>query len=338
MCDSCSHLSQEEQANRVLVIKSMYVAMRRSKRILLRANEAARETANQANSADFFSRIDSASELSQAAVGRLMTSSRVSAKTVKEYEEVEAYLFENELVLCKALEPVQSSRSAKFRRTLSSLTMTMRNSSPSPTRLEDKRRSGSSTSSSTLHTRSPTPDNDSPLSSTTPAEFQLPSIATNDSPSLISPTPQPAAAIKLLSSYASLVSLRDINHHKLPMPVIKFTSSTDVTMSSTSECSSTAATMGVQQKSKYRMSRLCARERYPTGAISQISQAHELNGTVRLSIQIMMASGAEKCLVFRRLTRESADIWSRMIKCTVPLVEPEDEGENAAQNAYHCLL
>ncbi|KAJ2321051.1 hypothetical protein GGI00_006126 [Coemansia sp. RSA 2681] len=49
-----------------------------------------------------------------------------------------------------------------------------------------------------------------------------------------------------------------------------------------------------------------------------------------------MASGAERVLVFRRLTQESASIWVRMLKRTVPLVPVE--GENAAQNAYHCLL
>ncbi|KAJ2743914.1 Guanine nucleotide exchange factor for Cdc42p [Coemansia sp. BCRC 34301] len=313
LCDSCTFLTQEEQAKRVLVIKSMYAAMRHSKRVLSRANEAARETTNQANCADFFERVDNslAAQLSEEAVGRLMTSGRVSAKSSKDYEDLEAYLFANSLVLCKAMDPVQSSRSSRFRRTLSSLHMTIKSSSSLHTRLEDRRRSGSSSvSSSTLHTRSPTPDYC--------AEFQLPTIETNDSPSLISPPPPS----KLLNSYVSLVSLRD-----KPPPAIKFTSSVDVTIPDF-ECSA--------QASKHRVSRLYARERYPTSAISQTSQVHELNGTVRLTIQVRMASGVERILVFRRLTQESADIWVRMLRRAVPLV-PSEDGD-AAQNAYHCLL
>ncbi|KAJ2463253.1 Guanine nucleotide exchange factor for Cdc42p [Coemansia sp. RSA 2337] len=316
LCDSCSSLSLEDKNKRILVIKSMYRAMRHSKRILSRANETTREAMNQVNCTSFFDRIDSslAGDLSEQAMGRLMTSGRVSVKSTKDYEELEAYLFTGSLVLCKAVDPAQSSRSSKFRRTLSSLHMTIKASSIH-TKLEDRRRSGSSVSSSTLHTRSPTPDeSECPTPARTNLEFQLPSINTNDSPPLISPP------TKLLSSYASLVSLRD-----KPSPIIRFTSSVDVTISE-SECPG---------QSKSRLTRLCAREQFPTGAISQISQVHELNGTVRLTIQIMMASGSEKMLVFRRLTQETAAIWVRMLKRTVPLVPVEDE--NAAQNAYHCL-
>ncbi|KAJ2060353.1 Guanine nucleotide exchange factor for Cdc42p [Coemansia sp. S146] len=318
LCDSCSSLSLEDKNKRILVIKSMYRAMRHSKRILSRANEATREAINQVNCTSFFDRIDSSltSDLSEQAVGRLMTSGKVSAKSTRDYEELEAYLFTGSLVLCKAVDPAQSSRSSMFRRTLSSLHMTIKASSMH-TKLEDRRRSGSSVSSSTLHTRSPTPD-DCAGECLTPArtncEFQLPTINTNSSPPLISPP------TKLLSSYASLVSLRD-----KPSPIIRFTSSVDVTISE-SEC---------HGQSKSRLTRLCAREQYPTGAISQISQVHELNGTVRLTIQIMMANGSEKMLVFRRLTQETAAIWVRMLKRAVPLVPVEDE--NAAQNAYHCL-
>ncbi|KAJ2882171.1 Guanine nucleotide exchange factor for Cdc42p [Coemansia aciculifera] len=318
LCDSCSSLSLEDKNKRILVIKSMYRAMRHSKRILSRANEATREAINQVNCTSFFDRIDSslASDLSEQAVGRLMTSGKVSAKSTRDYEELEAYLFTGSLVLCKAVDPAQSSRSSMFRRTLSSLHMTIKASSMH-TKLEDRRRSGSSVSSSTLHTRSPTPDDcagECPTPARTNCEFQLPTINTNDSPPLISPP------TKLLSSYASLVSLRD-----KPSPIIRFTSSVDVTISE-SEC---------HGQSKSRLTRLCAREQYPTGAISQISQVHELNGTVRLTIQVMMANGSEKMLVFRRLTQETAAIWVRMLKRTVPLVPVEDE--NAAQNAYHCL-
>ncbi|KAJ2813095.1 Guanine nucleotide exchange factor for Cdc42p [Coemansia furcata] len=305
LCDSCASLSLEDKAKRVLVIKSMYRAMRHSKRILSRANEATREATNQANSASFFDRIDASltSDLSEESVGRLMTSGKVSVRSTRDYEELEAFLFAGSLVLCKPVDPVQSSRSAKFRRTLSTLHMTIRTS----TRLEDRRRSESSVSSSTLHTRSPTPDD---CAECPAREFQLPTIA-RDSPPLISPP------TKLLSSYASLVSLRD-----KPSPIIRFTSSVDVTIAD--EC-----------QSKARLSRLCPREQYPTGAISQISQAHEINGTVRLTIQVMMASGSEKILVFRRLTQETAAVWVRMLKHAVPLVPVDDE--NAAQNAYHCL-
>ncbi|KAJ2489303.1 Guanine nucleotide exchange factor for Cdc42p [Coemansia sp. RSA 2050] len=309
LCDSCASLSLQEKAKRILVIKSMYRAMQHSKRILSRANEATREATNQANCTNFFDRVDSvSSDLSEEAVGRLMTSGKVSAKSTKDYEDLEAYLFTRTLVLCKAIGPAQSSRSSKFRRTLSSFHMTIRTTS-----LHREDRRSSSVSSSTLHTRSPTPDSGE-CPARTNTEFQLPTINTNDSPPLISPP------TKLLNSYASLVSLRD-----KPSPLIKFTSSVDVTISG-SECAA---------QPKNRLSRLCAREHYPTAAISQISQVHELSGTVRLTIQVMMANGSERMLVFRRLTQESAAIWVRMLKRIVPLVPVDDE--NAAQNAYHCL-
>ncbi|KAJ2005051.1 Guanine nucleotide exchange factor for Cdc42p [Coemansia thaxteri] len=314
VCDSCALLPPEDQAARVPVIKSMYAAMRRSKRVLTRANEATREALNQIQGANFYERVDGM--LSEDTLGRLLTSSAVSAKTTRDYEDIEAYLFANSLVLCKPIVPLVSSRSARFRQSLSNLHVTLKGMPLLAfSRAEDRRRSASSVSSSTLHSpaasrraRSPTPDDSA-------ADFQLPTIDTHEPSSLISP---PA---KLLASYVSLATLRDVPTRP---PIIKFTSSVDVTLPATCQLAAREPP------------RLFVRDCIPTNVISQISQVHELNGTMRLTIQIKMASGDEKALVFRRLTQESAAVWVRMLKRTVPLVPVDDE--NAAQNAYHGLL
>ncbi|KAI9502486.1 Dbl homology domain-containing protein [Coemansia spiralis] len=287
ICEN-AHLSQATQAQ---VVKSAYSALRMSKRILRQANEATREALNETQYGEFFERLDiPLSSHTQMGLGRLLLSSKVSALVSSDYlvDGREAFLFENNLVLCKAGSPERESKTSRIKRTLSSLQI-MR--SPS---LRPKRESGSS-ASSTLHSppllaSSPEADGlgeKSALRSTESTEFQLPTIDTGYS--LTAPPCNPA----LLSSHASLTSLRE-------KPMIRFT--TDV-----------ACEDGIKTK-------LTVCEQIPTCAISRISVGAEAHGFARLTVQAMMVDGGELVMAFGQMSSEAAGVWTRMFRRAVSLV------------------
>ncbi|KAJ2359647.1 hypothetical protein IW150_007725, partial [Coemansia sp. RSA 2607] len=170
-------------------VESANAAMRRSKRILRRANEATREALNEKHREDFFTRID----VPPPGLGPLLTSGIVSARTMDDFIDVEAFLFDTRLILCRTLK-MRPARPSRVRRTLSALQLAIMTSPPK----RPKRQSASSSSSATLHGDE--------------LEFRLPEIDT------VSP---PAGL--LLSSHVSLATLRD-------PPRIAFTSSPDVTI------------------------------------------------------------------------------------------------------------
>ncbi|KAJ1898159.1 Guanine nucleotide exchange factor for Cdc42p, partial [Kickxella alabastrina] len=155
-------------------INSADLAMRRSKRVLRRANEATREATNEKNRANFFARVD----MAPASLGRLLTSGTVSARTMHEFTMTEAFLFETRIVLCHALRQ-RPSRPSRIRRTLSALQLV----SSSQTKPPKRQSASSSVSSATLH-------NDD--------YFRLPEIDTVTPPAGL-----------LQSSHISLVTLRD---------------------------------------------------------------------------------------------------------------------------------
>ncbi|KAJ2783064.1 Guanine nucleotide exchange factor for Cdc42p [Coemansia interrupta] len=169
--------------------ESANAAMQRSKRILRRANEATREALNEKHREDFFARID----VPPPGLGPLLTSGVVSARTMDDFLDVEAFLFDTRLILCRTLK-MRPARPSRVRRTLSAMHLAMISSPPK----RPKRQSASSSSSATLHGDE--------------LEFRLPEIDT------VSP---PAGL--LLSSHVSLATLRD-------PPRIAFTSSPDVTI------------------------------------------------------------------------------------------------------------
>ncbi|KAJ2877921.1 Guanine nucleotide exchange factor for Cdc42p [Coemansia asiatica] len=186
LCDVCTALPASQQPLQAMA--SADAAMKHCKQILNRANEATREALNEKLRDDFYARID----LPPPDLGRLLTRTVVSARLLQEFSEVEAYLFENRLVLCRALKQ-RPQRPSRVRRTLSALHLAMMSPAKKP-----KRQSASSSSSATLHGDE--------------LEFRLPEIDTV--------TPQ---AGLLLSSHVSLATLRD-------PPRITFTSSPDVTI------------------------------------------------------------------------------------------------------------
>ncbi|KAJ2081441.1 Guanine nucleotide exchange factor for Cdc42p [Coemansia sp. RSA 988] len=304
LCEGCNVLLEQEDEKAVVsVVKSAYSAMQRSKRILTRANESTREALNETQSTQFFERLGDplAALPGPQAFGRLLTSDRVSAQTGREFEDMEGYLFEHVLVLCRASSD-QESRSSRIRRTISTLQTTIM--SPALRgRREDRRRSGSSISSSTLSSptvlraRSPVLSAQSPDEKLSLPSFQLPDIDTGCKLSLTSPSVNP------LSSHASLNTLRE-------RPLIKFASSPDADLDE--DCVKIGP-------------RLVIRERIPTSAISQISQLCEVDGTSRLNIQAMMNDGSDVMLVFRQLGKECAAVWIRMLKRAVPLVPVEED-------------
>ncbi|KAJ2637329.1 Guanine nucleotide exchange factor for Cdc42p [Coemansia sp. RSA 1286] len=186
LCDVCAALPASQQP--IQAMASADAAMKRSKRILKRANEATREALNEKHRDDFYTRVD----MPPPDLGRLLTRAVVSARLLHEFSEVEAYLFENRLVLCRALK-ARPARPSRVRRTLSALHLAMTSPAKKP-----KRQSASSSSSATLHGDE--------------LEFRLPEIDTVTPPAGL-----------LLSSHVSLATLRD-------PPRITFTSSPDVTI------------------------------------------------------------------------------------------------------------
>ncbi|KAJ2617150.1 Guanine nucleotide exchange factor for Cdc42p [Coemansia sp. RSA 1365] len=318
LCEGCNAiLEQEDEKVVVRVVKSAYSAMQRSKRILTRANESTREALNEAQSALFYERLGDplAALPGQQDFGRLLTSDKISAQTGREFEDMEGYLFEHTLVLCRVLTG-QESRGSRIRRTISTLQTTIM--SPALRgRREDRRRSGSSISSSTLSSstalRARSPVLGAQTSEdklTLPAcSFQLPDIETGCKLSLATPSVNP------LSSHASLNTLRE-------RQLIKFASSPEADIDEDS------AKIGP---------RLAIHERIPTNAISQVSQLCEVDGTSRLNIQAMMNDGSEVMVVLRRLTKECAAVWIRMLKRAVPLI-PVEEGVALPNENYRLLV
>ncbi|KAJ1825724.1 Guanine nucleotide exchange factor for Cdc42p [Coemansia sp. RSA 2599] len=186
LCDVCTALPASQHP--VQAMASADAAMKRSKQILKRANEATREALNEKLRDDFYARVD----IPPPDLGVLLTRTVVSARLLHEFSEVEAYLFDNRLVLCRALK-MRPARPSRVRRTLSALHLAMLSPAKKP-----KRQSASSSSSATLHGDE--------------LEFRLPEIDTVTPPAGL-----------LLSSHVSLATLRD-------PPRITFTSSPDVTI------------------------------------------------------------------------------------------------------------
>ncbi|KAJ2852380.1 Guanine nucleotide exchange factor for Cdc42p [Coemansia brasiliensis] len=297
MCESCASMAPAEQAERVQVVKSAYAAMHRSKLALTQANETTREAINETQQAQFLARI-AGSECTAQRLGKLLVSGPVSAQTKRDFEPVEAYLFETTLVVC-ASNSTHGSRAARIRRTISSLHVSMK--SPSMRRREDRRRSGDSTTSSTLN--SPVLSAHSPSAES----FRLPDIDAGCALSLNTApqapqtpsTPTPLAAYNL-GSYASLNTLRESQQQKL-----KFAETTET------DCAG-------------RRAQLAVRAQIPTEAISQVSQLSEVDGSVQLTIQALLSDGTEATVVFRALSRETAGVWIRMLSRAVPLQSVEE--------------
>ncbi|KAJ1783960.1 Guanine nucleotide exchange factor for Cdc42p [Coemansia sp. RSA 1938] len=321
MCEQCATMAPADQAEHVHVVKAAYAAVDHSKHLLTRANETTREAVNETQQAQFAARLADAADLQ--GLGRLLTSGPVSAQAGREFEDMEAYLFESTLVVCSA-SSTQGSRAARIRRTISSLHVTIK----SPRRRDERRRSGSSVASSTLH--SPVLGGCSPESG-----FQLPNIdagcalsLNSQANPLSSPANTPlnsplsntplscstvnnllASGTNPLASHSSLSTLRE-------RPLVKF------------------ATLDTETDAA--LARLTVRERVPTSAISQVSQLSEVDGSLRLNIQAMLNDGSDAMLVFRRLSREAAGVWTRMLQRAVPLVPVEESVARANDN--YCLL
>ncbi|KAI9471278.1 Guanine nucleotide exchange factor for Cdc42p [Coemansia sp. RSA 989] len=298
MCESCASMAPAEQAERVQVVKSAYAAMHRSKLALTQANETTREAINETQQAQFLARVAGSACTAQR-LGKLLVSGPVSAQTKRDFEPVEAYLFETALVVCAS--GSTQSRAARIRRTISSLHVSMK--SPSMRRREDRRRSGDSTTSSTL--------NSPVLSAHSPGadSFRLPDIDAGCALSLNTapqtpPTPQPACN---LGSYASLTTLRD------PQLKLKFAEAAEADGAG-------------------RRAQLAVRAQIPTEAISQVSQLSELDGSVQLTIQALLSDGAEATVVFRALSRETAGVWIRMLGRAVSLQSVEDSAAQGNDN------
>ncbi|KAJ2162989.1 Guanine nucleotide exchange factor for Cdc42p [Coemansia sp. RSA 552] len=313
-CESCRAMDLE-QHDSVQLVKPAFAAMQLSKRILTRANESTREAVNESQHVQFLERLDEDPLLPPTTpqrLGRLLTSDRVSAQVGRHFENAEGYLFETSLIVCSPVE--LNKRASRVRRTISALQV-MRGTSRS--RREERRRSGESVSSSTLHSpssraRSPALEGCSPEDKISLMGFQLPSIETGHTLTLTSPPPTPIT--NPLSSNVSLNTLRD-------RPLIRFVSD-----------SSSTATADEPERTQ---SRLAIRQSIATASITQISQLSELDGTLCLNIQAMN-DGEEVLVVFRRLTKEGAAVWLRMLKRAVPLVPVE---ESVAQgNDNYCLL
>ncbi|KAJ2450558.1 Guanine nucleotide exchange factor for Cdc42p [Coemansia sp. RSA 2336] len=303
MCESCASMAPAEQAERVQVVKSAYAAMHRSKLVLTQANETTREAINETQQAQFLARV-AGSECTAQRLGKLLVSGPVSAQTKRDFEPVEAYLFETTLVVCASSSP-QGSRAARIRRTISSLHVSMK--SPSMRRREDRRRSGDSATSSTLN--SPVLSAHSPSAES----FRLPDIdagcalSLNTAPQ--SPSPPAPQALCNLGSYTSLTTLRDPQQQQK----LKFAEA-------------------VETDAAGRRAQLAVRAQIPTEAISQVSQLSELDGSVQLTVQALLNDGTEATVTFRALSRETAGVWIRMLGRAVSLQSVEDSATQGNDN------
>ncbi|KAJ1773057.1 Guanine nucleotide exchange factor for Cdc42p [Coemansia sp. RSA 1813] len=353
LCESCKHTGTVD--HRVRAVKSAYAAVRHSKRILRRANEATREALNQVQCGEFFERLDIPLS-SQTQLGRLLTTtSRVSTAIGGGigFDEREAFLFENSLVVCKVL---SHGRPSRIKRTLSSLQVSIR--SPSLRFKPDgspKRQSESSASSVTLHgspvfARTPSPDlsggteKQSPgkNSLADPAGFQLlPAIDMGHSPSLISPPPPSSINPALLGSHASLLSLREKH-----MPTIRFTSTTDVNSSHSTQDTDfmiPSIKTSLSESLAAPLSRLSVCEQISVRAITMVSVVGEPGGFMRLCIQASDDGGVDSMVVFRQMSSETTALWVRMLKQAVRLVPVDDANVcatpgNPSPSAVGCLL
>ncbi|KAJ1896522.1 Guanine nucleotide exchange factor for Cdc42p, partial [Coemansia sp. IMI 209127] len=306
----------EAQGARVRAVKSAYAAMQHSKRILRRANEATREALNQVQSGEFFERLDIPLS-SQTPLGRLLTTaSRVSTSVggTSGFDNREAFLFENVIVVCKVVSRLGGPTS-RIKRTLSSLHIR----SPSLRfKSESKRQSASSASSVTLHNspvlgRTPSPDIGAEKSDAS-AGFQfLPAIDMGYSPSLI--TPPLSVSPALLGSHASLLSLRE-----KPTPTIRFTSSTDASSQDTDFAIPSIKTSSSESAVPSLSPRLSVCEQLSVRAISVVSVVGEPGGFMRLCIQASSNEEGDSMVVFRQMSSETAALWVRLLKQAVRLV------------------
>ncbi|KAJ1730177.1 Guanine nucleotide exchange factor for Cdc42p [Coemansia sp. Benny D160-2] len=336
LCESCTQLTRTEQTQRVRVVKSAHAAMRQSKRILRRANEATREAMNQAHSADFFERLDIPLSSQASDVGRLLTATSRVSTTVgggSSFDAREAFLFERSLIVCKTVPPARhtdASRSSRIKRTLSSLQLTMRSPSLRFKAAADisssKRQSASSASSLTLGS-SASPDSIGAAADA--ALHLLPAIDMGHSPALISPSPSPSPI--LLGSHASLLSLREDT-----IPTIRFAPSIDSPAPTPAPSLDTSASAPTPLPP-----RLSVCEQIPVRAISVVSLVSEPHGFMRLGIQTADSSAM---VVFRQLSSETAALWVRMLKQAVRLVPVDDAnvcatpGAVSSSAAAGCLL
>ncbi|KAI8322083.1 Dbl homology domain-containing protein [Martensiomyces pterosporus] len=218
VCESCMFLGKPEIDERLHVIRSMYSAMRRSKRVLSRANEATREVQNKLAYAEFFERLDLPipSGLRQGDFGRLLASGTMVVNIGAEPEGFEVFLFERNLVLCEAVDSQALRKPSRIRRTLSSLHLSVR-SAVSRAKTSDRRRSASSistaASSSRSTSRSRTLVADSGSSSSSSSTSPVSGMQSRESvfqPLTIntdSPLTLMAATARKLTSHASLAIL-----------------------------------------------------------------------------------------------------------------------------------
>ncbi|KAJ2551380.1 Guanine nucleotide exchange factor for Cdc42p [Coemansia sp. RSA 1933] len=322
----CGEGESRDGASRVRAVKSAYGAMKHSKRILQRANEATREALNQVQCGEFFERLDIPLS-SQTQLGRLLTTTSSVSTSVgggSGFDQRNAFLFENAIVVCKVV-AVHSSRlggsAMRIKRTLSSLhirTTSLRLKSES--KPESKRQSGSSSSSMTLQNspvlgRTPSPElcGTPDRSTAETMGFQLlPAIDMGYSPSLISP-PASISPV-LMSSHASLLSLREKH-----IPTIRFTSSPDVSSQVFSIPSAKTSLSEASSSSSSSVPRLSVCEQIAVRAISVVSVVGEPGGFMRLCIQAS-DDGVDSMVVFRQMSSETAALWVRLLKQTVQLV------------------
>ncbi|KAJ1718798.1 hypothetical protein LPJ61_006468 [Coemansia biformis] len=303
-------------------VESACAALQQSRQILIRANETTREALNETQLVQFFARLDDplGGIPDPQTFGRLLTSDKVLAQVGRSFEDLEGYLFEHMLVVCQA---DRVSKPSRMHRTISMLQMTIK--SPARSKREDRRRSGSSVSSSTLNSpnalraRSPVPDSHSPedkLALPT-VGFQLPAIDTGHSIALDAPSP-PSPMLTMPGSHVSLNTLRD-------RPSIRFAPSTPMELGDT------------DTSSRGCLPRLIVRVLVPTSAISQISQLSEVDGSFRLNIQAMMDDGTPALIVFKQLSKEAAGIWLRMLQRAVHMV-PVEESVARGNDNYSLLV
>ncbi|KAJ1965855.1 Guanine nucleotide exchange factor for Cdc42p [Dipsacomyces acuminosporus] len=319
VCKSCMDIKEHEVHSRSRVIKSIYAAVHRSKRILTKANEATREMENELRYTEFFERLDLPipSGLAKADFGRLLTSGTVLAKVgSSQPERLEAYLFERNLVLCEATEYHTPPRPSRFHRTLSSLHMSMRNVIQRARDGDRRRSAASSVSTSTSGSRS------SSRARTLVSEASIPISRGQSTETVFRPL---TINTDRLSTWVSLTHQQVTRHGSLDtlheQSSIKFATSADTPPPSPiSPVTDHSATESVNKRPG-----LFIREMICNNCISQVSLSNNADlGLSHLSIQSFV-DGMERMFVFKHLSEETEGIWIKMLKRAVPVL-PLDSG------------
>ncbi|ORX70905.1 hypothetical protein DL89DRAFT_315642 [Linderina pennispora] len=301
------YMDEPELTEQMQSLPSIYTAIRRSKRIITRANEETRERQNEGLHGEFFDRLEHPipAGLIQPSTGRLLTSGKLSVRVGVEYEDFEAFLFQNHLVLCTQIQKLERAPS-KLHRTISNLHMSMRS-----VRAQVNGRRESLSSMSVMSSECP---------------------SSPESPQQMSPVLRPSKSLlgSKASDHSSVTAFQplslDIRHTKdhptqpFQQPCLTQYPARDTRMGLNFASSINVVSQESReaQAEEQESQGLLVREFIPTACISQACLINERHGVSKLTAQIVV-DGIERMFVITLANRESEGVWMTMLRRAVPL-------------------